>query len=290
MNNLINEVNLEHITDWAQLWADLVTIHEERRLQKYQSDTWYGRADHFRERVRKRWQNGSDSSREFVIQTLKDFPHAAVLDIGAGTGDWSLLMAEHGATVTALDPSESMLEILTERVAQSGLKTINAVKEIWPNPDLGSFDICFCSHAMYGADDLPGFISAMQKAAAKRIIMLIRAPHPNAVMAQAARLVLGHPYDSPNFQVAYNVLLSMGIFPNVIMEDRGWWKPWICENLPAALLEIKQRLGLLNETQYDAALTALLRDNLKHTEQGVEWPRGVRTALMYWDVENEIFD
>jgi 2-polyprenyl-3-methyl-5-hydroxy-6-metoxy-1,4-benzoquinol methylase len=278
---------LEKITDWTKLWADLVLIHEKRHQQKYQSDTWYGRADHFRERVRKRWSAGSDSSRQFVIQTLKEFPGASVLDIGAGTGDWALLMADQGARVTALDPSASMLEILTERVNESGFRTINVVNESWPKADLESFDICFCSHAMYGAPDLPGFINAMQKTAIKRCIMLIRAPDPNAVMAQAARLVYGHPYDSPNFQIAYNILLSMGIFPNVIMEDRGWWKPWVCENKEAALLEIKQRLALTEDTQFDADLVTLLSANLKQTDKGVEWPKGVRTALMFWDVDQE---
>ncbi len=276
---------MEKITDWAELWADLVLIYENRRCQKYQSDTWYGRADHFRERVQKRWQTGSDSSRQFVLQTLTDFPKASVLDIGAGTGDWALLMAEHGATVTALDPSESMLEVLNERVNESGLQTINVIKGSWPQADMDRYDICFCSHAMYGALDLSGFISAMQKTAIKRCVMLIRAPDPQAVMAQAARLVYGHPYDSPNFQIAYNIILSMGIFPNVIMEDRGWWKPWVCENREQALVEVKQRLALTEETKFDGELKALLSANLKQTDRGVEWPKGVRTALLYWDIE-----
>ena len=276
---------MKKITDWAELWADLALIQEKRRIQKYKSDTWYGRADHFRERVKKRWLAGSDSSRQFVLQTLKDFPKASVLDIGAGTGDWTLLMAEQGASVTALDPSESMLEILTERVSKAGLTTINVMKGSWPQIDVGQFDICFCSHAMYGAPDLPGFISAMQKTMIKRCIMLIRAPDPNAVMAQAARLVYGHPYDSPNFQIAYNILLSMGIFPNVIMEDRGWWKPWVCANQEEALVEVKQRLALTEETKFDSDLKALLAQNLKQTDRGVEWPKGVRTALIYWDIE-----
>ncbi len=273
--------------DWTQLWADLVSIQAVRRRQKYQSDSWYGRAEDFRERVRKRWQNGSDSSRRFVIETLQAFPQASVLDIGAGTGDWALLMAEQGASVTALDPSASMLAILSERVAQSGLDSIQIVQGEWPQVAVGSFDICFCSHAMYGAADLPRFITAMQTAAAKRVIMLIRAPHPQGVMAQAARLVYGHPYDSPNFQIAYNVLLGMGIFPNVIMEDCGWWKPWVCESRQAALLEMKQRLGLTDTAAHDDSLMALLSAHLKDTERGVEWPRGVRTALLYWDVDHE---
>lgn len=276
---------MEKITDWAELWKDLVLINEKRRQQKYQSDTWYGRADHFRERVQKRWLAGSDSSRQFVLQTLIDFPQASVLDIGAGTGDWSLLMAKQGAFVTALDPSESMLKILNERVHESGLKTIEVIKGSWPQVDVHPHDICFCSHAMYGAVNLPDFIQAMQKKAFKRCILLIRAPDPTAVMAQAAQLVYGHPYDSPNFQIAYNVLLTMGIFPNVIMEDRGWWKPWVCEDRQAALLEVKQRLGLTDETKYDAELSELLSANLKQSDQGVEWPKGVRTALIYWDIE-----
>lgn len=272
-------------TDWLDMWANLVQISEERRKQKYTSETWYGRAEDFRARVKKRWKVGMDSSRRFVLDSLNQFPQASVLDIGAGTGDWALLMAEKAKAVTALDPSESMLSVMRERVNQSESHNITLVQGEWPDVSLGKFDLCFCSHAIYGARDIIPFIDALNKTARKRVILLVRAPQPDAVMAQAAQLVFGHPYDSPNYQILINILFSLGIFPNVLMEDRGLWKPWICDTVEDALIDIKQRLGLVNEDRFDQNLKQLLARKLKKMEYGYEWPRGVRTALIYWDPE-----
>ena len=78
-------------------------------------------------------------------------------------------------------------------------------------------------------------------------------------MAQAAMLVWGHPYDSPNFQIAYQILLEMGIFPNVIMENEHLWKQWRNNSLEEALAELKGRLGLIEDQQYDQRLMASSR-------------------------------
>ena len=45
-----------------------------------------------------------------------------VLDIGAGTGAYTLELARRGYTVTAVDISPKLLEVCRERVADEGLK------------------------------------------------------------------------------------------------------------------------------------------------------------------------
>ena len=96
----------------------------------------------------------------------------------------------------------------------------------------------------------------------------------------------GHPYDSPNFQVAYNVMLHMGLFPNVLMEDSGLWDARTNDSLEQALADVKRRLGLLNvePTERDAFLQDLLRRRLVFQDGHYVWPASVRSALVYWDV------
>ena len=273
-------------TDYRQLWAELVLLGEKRRQCKkeiHQEDRWHGKAKEFDQRVNERWQQ-EDSSRAFLRKTLKKFPDASVLDIGAGSGAWVSLMAELARKVTAIDPSPSMLAALQERVQHEGLSNVEIVEGCWPDISVAPHDIVFCSHAMYGAADLTAFICAMQEVAKKCVIFLIRAPKQDGLMACAMEMVWGHPYDSPNYQIAMPILWEMGIFPNVLMEEEHLWKPWAHSSLQDALEEMKSRLGLFESSEWDEKLLSLLSENLRFENQEYIWPGGVRTALLYWDV------
>ncbi len=273
-------------TDYRQLWAELVALGDRRRQYKQESmleDRWHGKAREFDQRVNERWKH-EDSSRAFLRRTLQEFPEASVLDIGAGSGAWVSLMAGLAGKVTALDPSASMLAALQERVQREGLENVEIVEGCWPDVRVGVHDIVFCSHAMYGAADLPAFISAMQEVTRRRVILLIRAAKQNGLMARAMEMVWGHPNDSPNYQVAMPILWEMGIFPNVLMEEEHLWKPWAHPSLEDALTEMKSRLGLFENSVWDEKLLSLLKDNLRLENQEYVWPDGVRTALLYWDI------
>jgi hypothetical protein len=103
-------------------------------------------------------------------------------------------------------------------------------------------------------------------------------------MAVAAQKVFGQPYDSPNFQIAYNALLSMDIYPNVVMEAYGTWPSWKHDSLEEALEEVKSRLDLVDSQEHDQFLRDLLESNLDNTNGQVVWPVGNRSALVYWEV------
>lgn len=274
------------IVNYVQLWRDLVRLGEERRNRKTKTssaDQWHGKAAVFDQRVNERWQQ-LDSSRAFVLQTLTEFPDSTVMDIGAGSGAWISLMSPFAKTITAIDPSESMLSQLNQRVEEEKLMNVNIVKGCWPEVKVDRHDICFCSHAMYGAEDFLTFISAMQAITNKRIILLIRAPDEEGLMSQAMKLVWGHPYDSPNYQIAMQILWGMGIFPNVIMEEDHLWKPWSHSSLEDALTEMKNRLGLFDSQEWDEKLRGLLASNLVYQSGEFKWPSALRTALLYWDI------
>lgn len=272
--------------DYEGLWRDLVKLGEERRARKTKThsiDQWHGKASEFEERVNARWQQ-KDSSRDFVMKTLQDFPHSSVLDIGAGSGAWVSFLAPFASSVTAIDPSDSMLRQLENRVRHEKFQNVKILKGCWPGVQVELHDISFCSHAMYGVENFAEFVQAIQECTMKRIILLIRAPKDDGLMAQAAKLVWGHPYDSPNYQIAINILWQMGIFPNVIMEDDRLWKPWSHSSLEDALSEMKNRLGLFDSQEWDEKLLDLLESRLLYESGEYIWPSALRTALLYWDV------
>ena len=277
---------MEKVTDWLALWETLSDLQNRSwgyAKKKHEGkDAWKDRARHFQELVQKRWAK-PDASREFILSTLKDTPGATVIDIGAGTGSWSVLMAPHAARVTALEPSEAMREVLSENLAAFNISNVAIQIGEWPDVEIEPHDVVFASHSMYGCRNFKAFVQKMTKVGRKRCMLLLRAPLQNSIMADAARHVWGQPYDSPNFQIAFNALLQMGLFPNVCMEA-DLWDPWTSPSVQDALNEIKRRLCLMDDSRYDDYFLGLLKDTLSEENGQMVWPRETRSAMVYWDL------
>jgi SAM-dependent methyltransferase len=273
---------MQPITNWSALWRELAELNNDWR--KRSDDKWGydpSQAEEFAARVANRWKT-PDSSREFILNRIT--ASSTVLDIGSGTGAWTALIAQKAKSVTAVDPSPAMMQQMRRLLEKEGIKNVSVIEETWPDARVGMHDFSLCSHAMYGTLDLPGFIRRMVEVTRKTCFLLIRATAMDGVMAQAALHVLGHPYDSPNFIMAYNVLLEMGIYANVLMESTGMRKSWSHASLEDALQEIKLRLGISGSTAEDAFLMDLLERRLVYHEGMYIWPSGVQSALVYWDV------
>jgi precorrin-6B methylase 2 len=276
---------MERATDWIRLWRELVEVQARRWAAREQGqdedDAWKDRAHAFDTFVRKRWTR-PDSSRRTMIAALQERPGATVLDIGAGTGSWAALLARHARLVTAVEPSPAMIEVMERNLADEGIENVRIVQDTWPEAQVAVHDFSLCSHAMYGCPDLPAFIQRMIDVTRQTCFLVMRAPTVDGVLAEAAKHVWGHPYDSPNFQVAYNAMLQMGLFPNVLMEDSGLWDARTNDSLEEALADVKRRLGLadVDNDEHDAFLQDLLCRRLTWQDGQYVWPPGVRSALV----------
>ena len=271
---------MEKIPDWLKLWRDLVekqtVMYENINVKK---DGWKNKAKHFDKDVKKRWAK-PDSSREFVLSKLT--PGSTIVDIGAGTGSWAILLAKKAKKVTAIEPSESMIEVMKENADREGVKNLEIIQGYWPEIDIEDHDFSLCSHAMYGVADFASFVQKMNAVTRDTCYLLMRIPTPDGLMAKAALEIWGQPYDSPNFPVAFNAMLQIGMNPNVLIEDTGLWRPWTNQSLEEALHEVKRRLVILDCDDYDDFLLNLLKENLKEKDGEYIWPKGVSSGLIYW--------
>jgi 2-polyprenyl-3-methyl-5-hydroxy-6-metoxy-1,4-benzoquinol methylase len=276
---------MERITDWNSLWRELVEIKARSRERKSggkpPEDLWAYRAREFKEGVKRRWAK-PDSSREFILSRMTR--EGTVLDIGAGTGDWSILLAPCSKHVTAVEPSGSMISVMRESLAEDDISNVSIVQGEWPDVSVEPHDFSLCSHAMYASPDLKSFILRMAACTRRTCFLLLRAPSIDSVRAEAARHLWGQPLDSPNFTIAYNVLLQAGIYANVLMENTGLWKPRTSSSLQEALLDMRRFLGLDDSGEHDEYLLGLLKRRLAWKEGKYIWPPEVRSALVYWDV------
>lgn len=278
---------MEKVTDWNILWKELVELRSADRQKrqtadcgKEPGDPWNGRARRFHTNVRQRWRQ-KDSSRDFIISRID--PDSTVLDIGSGTGAWSILLAGYARRVTAVDPSESMLSVMRENLAAENTANVSIIQGEWPEADVEPHDFSLCSHAMYGCPDFAAFVRGMEKHTRRTCFLLLRAPYIDCVQAEAARHLWGQPFDSVNFVIAYNILIQMGIYANVLMENTGYWKPRVSADIADALERLKREMCLAGTDKHDDFLTGLLQRRLLRSGGVYVWPKEVRSALVYWE-------
>jgi SAM-dependent methyltransferase len=97
-----------------------------------------------------RFEEGEDNYEAGVMKMIKehgvDFRGASVLDVGCGSGMYTIRIAREAARVTALDISDVMLDILRKDAEARGLYNIDYVRSEWMDFDVDTtFDIVFCS-------------------------------------------------------------------------------------------------------------------------------------------------
>jgi SAM-dependent methyltransferase len=271
---------MKKMTDWIALWQELVEMNLTygRHGQKI-DDHWQERASSFNEAVKRRWGK-PDSSREFVLSIINS--EDTLLDIGAGSGAWEVLLAPRIKTTSAIEPSQSMRDIMRQNLLTARINNVKIIPGKWPEVEILPHTHTLCAHSMYGCADFERFIQRMVAATLQTCTLILRLPLPGSLMTQAAKKVFGHPHDSPNFVIAYNALLQMGIHANVIMENSGPWEPWVSSNFDEALKMIKEKLGLFNSSKHDDYLSGLLQENLVEQDGSLVWPAGIRSALIHW--------
>ena len=91
-------------------------------------------------------------------------PPVAVLDAGAGTGAISLLLAELGYSVTALDLSPAMLTRAERKAAERGL-ALDTIVAPATEPPPGPFDAVVERHLLWTTPDPVAALSAWRRVA-----------------------------------------------------------------------------------------------------------------------------
>lgn len=269
-------------SDWAALWRELVGRAAATDPERSAGDYWAGRAEAFDARMQ-RYSGGRDALVDLVVSKIE--PEDTVLDIGAGTGAWTIPLARRAARVTALDSSPAMLEVLRSKLTAGSVSNVDVRAGSWPEAEAGTHDHILAIHSVYGTSDLPRFVDAMTSSARRTCYLGITFPIPTSITRRAAVEIWGSQWGRADFVVAYNVLLEMGLMPDVWIDDGGD-APEPTLSLAEALAKVKRLLGLGGADNHDAHLRELLTQTLEPAGDGYRWPPQARSALVYWRGES----
>jgi len=269
------KVRVENI-DWNASWKAAKAGSTSRRRD---SKSWNRRAPSFAKR-----QTHKSNYADQFISILKPKPDWHVLDVGCGPGTLAIPLAKCVASVTALDFSETMLDILKKRCKAEGVTNVTPVlarwEDDWDTLKIRAHDVAIASRSLNDGD-LQKTIDKLNQYSKKQtcITFLVGdGPFDRSIFEAVGRPF--HP--RPDYIYFINLLHQMGIYANLSFtvhtdnrtyadhEDALEASNWMLEPMTA------------KETE---RLKTWFKDKLifKNGNWVLQGKRSVRWAVMWWE-------
>ncbi len=264
--------------DWNEVWQDSQAHHARRRHSG--KKFWNKRAPEFTRAVA-----AGDYVEQFLT-LLRPEPDWTVLDMGCAAGTLAVPLAPDVASVTAVDPSSRMRELLQERCDEAGITNVRVVdgswQASWEEMGIGSHDVVIGSRSLI-MENLRDAVLKAHRCARKKVFLstlVDEGPHDRRIIEAAGRSFnLG-----PDYIVVLNLLRQMGIFANVAFTYNERKRAY--PDIDAAVAD--NRWMILDMTgEEEARLRDYLVRTLVPENGGLRMPgqRPVRWAVLSWDKE-----
>ena len=211
-------------------------------------------------------------------------PEMSVLDVGAGSGRFTLALAPLARQVIAVEPNAAMLDYLRQDAQTLNLSNISCYQSTWQDApaDLQA-DLVICSHVLYPLRDIVPFLAKLQQAAKQRCYIYMRTTPIDALTAHLWKHFHGDERSFPPTYIhALDVLREMGIFANVeiVMLPGSLRYP----SLDVAVEELSELLILPGDEETREELRGLLAEWLVERDgMLVPPPRKMTCAIMWWE-------
>ncbi|HJT55751.1 MAG TPA: class I SAM-dependent methyltransferase [Ktedonobacteraceae bacterium] len=262
-------------------------IHKARAQQMDAAYARLGRtsADFWDRRARGYHRSTKDTvARDpFYLRLCQEItPQTTMLDVGAGTGRFTLALAPYVQHITAVEPNAAMLDYLRKDANEQGLTNISFVQKTWQDaPDELQADIVICSHVLYPILDIVPFLKKLQAATKNTCYIYMRATHIDSLMAPIWQHFHGEErYLPPGYIHAVDMLYEMGIYANVeIVKIQSSLR---FSSLDGAVEEMVEQLILPDDEKTRGELRAVLKDWLVERDGMLMPPVEEMVSAMIW--------
>ena len=159
----------------VQRWNEILDTRAQQmdaayaRLGRTSADFWERRARGFH-----RSTKDTVSRDPFYFQLCEKVnSHSTLLDVGAGTGRFSLALAPRVKHIIVVEPSMAMLDFLRQDAAEKELSNLSFVQSTWQEaPESLQADIVICSHVVYPIRDIEPFLSKLHRASLQGLSLI----------------------------------------------------------------------------------------------------------------------
>lgn len=251
------------------------------RLGRTSADFWERRARSFHRATREH-----ATSDPFYLHLREVVTRrSSLLDVGAGTGRFTLAFAPLVERVIALEPSASMLEYLREELAALGITNVQTLQMTWEDApaDLRA-DFVICSHVLYPLLKIEPFLRKLHAASTRACYLYLRATHIDALTAPLWRHFHGEErYLPPCYIHVLDVLFEMGIYAQVQVVKSPFTLSY--PSLQDAEDELIEQLILEDRAETRRELRGLLENWLVSDAKGTSWhspPQEMVSAIVWW--------
>ena len=195
-----------------------------------------------------------------------------MLDVGAGGGAASLLLAPPAARVVAVDASRDMLDVFADKAERLGVRHTEIVGR-WPDvaPATPDADVVVCHHVLYNVGDLAPFLDELNNHAEHRVVIELTDRHPQSDLNPLWASIHGIDRPTgPTANDAADVASALGYDVHAErFQRRSFWHEWPREERVAFA-----RRRLCVGPVHDAEIGS-------HLDQVEQVPREVVT--LWWD-------
>jgi SAM-dependent methyltransferase len=223
----------------------------------------------------------------FLLNKLNVASSENVLDLGCGPGTLTIPLLESARSVTAVDSSPGMLQVLKKCAREKELKNLVCVNRTWRDAVLGKdfqehYEVALASNSINllglkeftAADGSPcldwNLEDALLKlnAVAERVYVTMPLMRHNVSETFKA---FGYPYNPfPGYLIVHNVVCQLGIQPDVryfVVHEEGFNESermaermkWILNLEPDKLSQIRDKLpGYLDESEKGLQIWSLM--------------------------------
>jgi SAM-dependent methyltransferase len=226
---------------------------------------------------------------DFPAQTVKALDAAlvgcrTVLDVGAGVGAVTVLLAKRGYQVTALEPKPVMLQELQRNLARNRLDGVTCLQAAWGQHAVTPHDLILVANVAPIFDNLLPFLTEAEPLArqAMALVQNVGLGSEKFYYGELYPLLLGRPYPGrQDYLRTLTLLHSLGIYANVQIVTYQFDQPF------ASFVDAVQfwkELMRLETPDQERRLVAFLESRLEQT--GDRWiaPMRRQSAVVWWRV------
>ena len=263
----------ENEIDWDQLWTAKMDKKGDR------GKDWSKAAEKYSERASK------DNYTEQLISKMILSKEDTLLDVGCGEGSVTIPLSKEVKSITAIDATDKMLEILDEKIKSEGIENIKTVKDDVNDVNLekyGKFDVVLASRVVNGIKSPKNVFSNFNEMANKYVFITLFGPN-NWKLEKDFHEYLSKEYNgAPSYTILLNLLAEIGIYANIINLDVGPVRTY--KTIEEAIDNGKWNLAKFSEEEQEKLPKflneVLIRDNetglLSNTEDKPDW------VLLWW--------